>query len=204
LQHGRRSARPPRPRSAETAQRYRAIPQDRDESEFRFEFDQITQQKPSNGAASPSLASPGFAAAASRAGGASAVLMSSPHSPQNRAAGEFSNPEFAQGRLNGAPHCSMNLSPSGLSAQRLEQSLTCMLPGDPKTSKSNHTICRKLTLAAGPFWAFCSCEIASSPAVFQPRARRGRSKFAGRGRRDAWRPRRAIDLEPDECCLGRR
>jgi hypothetical protein len=38
------------------------------------------------------------------------------HSPQKRAAGEFSNPHFAQHRLNGAAHCSQNFSPSGFSA----------------------------------------------------------------------------------------
>jgi hypothetical protein len=47
--------------------------------------------------------------------------MGAPHSPQYRAAGEFSNPHFAQRRLNGAPHCSQNLSASGLTAPQLEQ-----------------------------------------------------------------------------------
>src|SRR5215469_1176788 len=43
------------------------------------------------------------------------------HSPQKRAAGEFSNPHFAQRCLNGAAHCSQNFSPSGFSAPHFEQ-----------------------------------------------------------------------------------
>ena len=43
------------------------------------------------------------------------------HSPQKRAAGEFSNPHREQRRLNGAAHCSQNFSPSGFSAPQLEQ-----------------------------------------------------------------------------------
>jgi hypothetical protein len=46
------------------------------------------------------------------------------HCPQKRAAGEFSNPHFAQRRLNGAAHCSQNLSPSGFSAPQLEQRIS--------------------------------------------------------------------------------
>src|SRR5215471_12498010 len=46
------------------------------------------------------------------------------HCPQKSAAGEFSNPHFAQRRLNGAAHCSQNLSPSGFSAPQLEQRIS--------------------------------------------------------------------------------
>src|SRR5262249_61460301 len=50
------------------------------------------------------------------------------HSPQKRAAGEFSNPHFAQGRLNGAAHWSQNFSPSGFSAPHFAQRTRSVLP----------------------------------------------------------------------------
>jgi len=50
------------------------------------------------------------------------------HSPQKRAAGEFSNPHFAQCCLNGAAHCSQNLSPSGFSAPHFAQRTRSALP----------------------------------------------------------------------------
>jgi len=50
------------------------------------------------------------------------------HSPQKRAAGEFSNPQFAQRCLNGAAHCSQNFSPSGFSALHFAQRTRSVLP----------------------------------------------------------------------------
>src|SRR5215469_1316010 len=50
------------------------------------------------------------------------------HSPQKRAAGEFSNPHFEQRCLNGAAHCSQNFSPSGFSAPHFAQRTRSVLP----------------------------------------------------------------------------
>src|SRR6516225_10042151 len=50
------------------------------------------------------------------------------HSPQKRAAGEFSNPHFAQSCLNGAAHWSQNFSPSGFSAPHFPQRTRSVLP----------------------------------------------------------------------------
>src|SRR5215469_18150023 len=50
------------------------------------------------------------------------------HSPQKRALGEFSNPHFAQSRLNGAAHWSQNFRPSGFSAPHLAQRTRSVLP----------------------------------------------------------------------------
>src|SRR5262249_995445 len=50
------------------------------------------------------------------------------HSPQKRAPGEFSNPHFAQSRLNGAAHWSQNFSPSGFSAPHFEHRIALAPP----------------------------------------------------------------------------
>jgi hypothetical protein len=55
-------------------------------------------------------------------------LRRAAHSPQKRAAGEFSNPHFAQRCLNGAAHCSQNFSPSGFSAPHFAQRTRNVLP----------------------------------------------------------------------------
>src|SRR5215469_13950791 len=56
------------------------------------------------------------------------VFRGAAHSPQKRAPGEFSNPHFAQSRLNGAAHCSQNFSPSGFSAPHFPQRTRSALP----------------------------------------------------------------------------
>jgi hypothetical protein len=43
------------------------------------------------------------------------------HSPQKRAAAEFSKPHCGQRLLNGVAHCSQNFNPAGFSAPQLEQ-----------------------------------------------------------------------------------
>src|ERR1700687_5411451 len=53
-----------------------------------------------------------------------ASVRGAAHSPQNRAAGEFSNPHCEHRDLNGDAHCSQNLSPAGFSAPQFEQSMT--------------------------------------------------------------------------------
>src|ERR1700730_14845717 len=82
---------------------------------------------------SPSETSATAVSSAARTGGADsgwivdfvvAGVRGAAHSPQNRAAGEFSNPHREHRDLNGAAHCSQNLSPAGFSAPKFEQSMS--------------------------------------------------------------------------------
>src|SRR3984893_4519074 len=82
---------------------------------------------------SPSATLATAASSAARTGGADggrivdfvvAGVRGAAHLPQNRAAGEFSNPHCEHRELNGAAHCSQNLSPAGFSAPQFEQSMS--------------------------------------------------------------------------------
>jgi hypothetical protein len=77
-------------------------------------------------------------------------LRGAAHCPQKRAAGEFSNPHFAQPLLNEAAHCSQNFSPPGFSAPHFAQRAEVTWPLSGKTVQTRQVSAPSQRLDLGP------------------------------------------------------